>query len=336
MSLLEYELPESAIAQRPAEPRDSSRLLVLNKQTSDVAHKRFTDLTEYLREGDLVVLNNTRVSAVRLFGEKESGGKVEALLLRELEPLQYEALVKPARRLQPGARIDFGAGVSAIVESKAESGGRILSFEPVANFDSRLRELGKMPLPPYVHEELEHSERYQTVYSKTPGSSAAPTAGLHFTPELLAKVSSKGIETAEVTLDVGIDTFRPITCPIAEHKMHGERYFIPDETAHAVRNAKGRILAVGTTSVRALESAAIGVRQVKPGSSCTSLFIKPGYELKIADAILTNFHMPKTTMLLLVSAFCGIEPLMRAYEEALATGYRFLSFGDSMLIIGDE
>lgn len=332
----DYVLPESAIAQSPAEPRDSSRLLVLDKKSGALRHDRFSNIGSYLRERDLLVLNDTRVTALRLLGKRETGGSVEALLLEPLGDGSYRALMKPGRRLQTGTRVDFG-GEHAHIGDVFDSGERELIFESTDGLEARLEKIGTTPLPPYITTPIPDAERYQTVYWKTSGSSAAPTAGLHFTSELIAKLKAEGIGIAQVTLAVGIDTFRPVQVDeIADHKMHGERYNIPNETAQAIANARGRIIAVGTTSARTLETAALGRRQVKPGAGCSSLFISPGYEFKIADGILTNFHMPRTTMLCMIAAICGRERLLQAYHEALEEGYRFLSFGDSMLVIGEN
>lgn len=332
LSDFDYALPESAIAQNPAEPRDSSKLLVVaGGEPSDHV---FSDLPQLLSPGDLLVLNNTRVTARRLMGERESGGKVQALLLHNSEPHVYEALVKPAKRVKNGTSIWFAEGLSATVIDEAEGGMRTLRFQPSANLTKSIDQIGSVPLPPYIHSTNADDERYQTVYAKAPGSSAAPTAGLHFTPELLAKLGERGVCTAFVTLDVGVDTFRPVQSEnFEEHKMHGERYFIPVETRDAVASATGRIVAVGTTTVRALETASLDCRLIRAGDGCSSLFIKPGYPFRTVDAMLTNFHMPRTTMLLMVAALCGKETLMRAYQHALINDYRFLSFGDSMLIL---
>ncbi len=328
-------LPESAIAQTPLEPRDASRLLVMDN--GELTHSHFSRLPDFLEPGDVLVLNNTRVSALRVIGEKATGGKVEALLLREVGHGEYEALVKPGRRLPQGTRVVFDGGVAATIKATLDDGGKLLQFEEERDLRERLAEIGKTPLPPYIRSEVPVPDRYQTVYCEHDGSSAAPAAGLHFTAALLESVRKARVNVAYITLDVGIDTFRPIkNNDLALHKMHGESYLIPPETARVIRNAKGRIIAVGTTSVRALESAAVGDRVVQAGSGCSSLFITPGYRFKVIDAMLTNFHLPKTTMMLMVSALSGRDNLVRAYEEALLVGYRFLSFGDSMLVIGEN
>jgi S-adenosylmethionine:tRNA ribosyltransferase-isomerase len=332
LSDFDYNLPEDRIAQEPAEPRDSSKLLVLSDNS--ISHRKFSDLPALLEPGDLIVLNNTRVTARRLLGERETGGKIEALLLRQIGDGQFEALVKPAKRLKPGTKVSFGAALRAEIMSEGKGGLRILRFQGDGDISALVEASGSVPLPPYITKTTAPDERYQTIYSAMPGSSAAPTAGLHFTDSLLQSLKQRGIETAYVTLDVGIDTFRPVqTENLIDHKMHGERYIIPAATRDAVAAAKGRVIAVGTTTVRALETASIGKRMLKAGEGCSSLFITPGYEFKTVDAMLTNFHMPRTTMLLMVSALCGKDTLFHAYEEALKNDYRFLSFGDSMLIL---
>jgi S-adenosylmethionine:tRNA ribosyltransferase-isomerase len=330
----DYVLPDSAIAQSAVEPRDSSRLLVLDRDTGKIEHATFRDLPHFLAGGDLLVRNNTRVTAVRLRGKKETGGSVEALLIRALGDGQFEALVKPAKRLQIGARIEFPQELTATVTAVEDSGERVLSFGSTPNLEQRLKTAGTLPLPPYFRSNLEDADRYQTIYATAGGSSAAPTAGLHFTQGLFSDLERQGTRTADITLDVGLDTFRPVKSEdLSEHKMHGERYCIPPETSSAISQAAGRIIAVGTTVVRTLETAAIGRRTVKAGPGCSSLFITPGFQFQIVDALLTNFHMPRTTMMMLVSALCGRERLLSAYGEALRENYRFLSFGDSMLVI---
>ena len=329
LSDFDYDLPEDKIAQNPAEPRDSSKLLVLDGD--EISHRAFRELPSLLEPGDLLVLNNTRVTARRLLGERDTGGKVEALLLRDLGEGCYEALTKPAKRLKIGSAMAFERELRAEVVGQSDDGIRTLRFDCSAE---EIAKAGTVPLPPYIHSSTAPDERYQTVYSSAPGSSAAPTAGLHFTPELIAALTENGVGVAYVTLDVGIDTFRPVQAEnMEEHKMHGERFYIPAETRDAVAGATGRIVAVGTTAVRALETASIGEKALRAGDGCSSLFITPGYKFKTVDAMLTNFHMPRTTMLLMVSALCGKDNLFRAYEQALNNNYRFLSFGDSMLIL---
>jgi S-adenosylmethionine:tRNA ribosyltransferase-isomerase len=301
---------------------------------SEINHRVFRDLPTLLNPGDLLVLNNTRVTALRLFGERSGGGKTEALLLRETAPYTFEALVKPAKKVKTGTRLEFENGLAAQVVEEGEEGLRTLQFAPVEDFSNKLSGVGRIPLPPYIKHTDTPDERYQTVYADTPGSSAAPTAGLHFTDELLKRLKERGVDTAHITLDVGIDTFRPVQVEdVSQHKMHGERYFIPEATRDTVANAQGRIIAVGTTSVRALETASIDNRSLRAGAGCSSKFITPGYAFKTVDAMLTNFHMPRTTMMFMLAALCGKDALLSEYQHALSNDYRFLSFGDSMLIL---
>ena len=331
----DYDLPPEFIAQGPLPERDKSKLLVLHRHSGEIEHKHFYDLPEYLRPSDLLVLNDTEVTALRLRGVKPTGGKVEALLLGDLGGNRWDAVVKPGRRVAVGATILFGDGVlSARVVERTEGGGRILDFGDAPGTADAIKRLGEVPLPPYVHAALKDVSRYQTVYAVEPGSAAAPTAGFHFTPKLLADVRAMGVKTTFVTLHVGLATFRPVrTEVITEHVMHKEVISIPQDTAEAINSAEGRIIAVGTTTARALESAAAGKRRVAVVDGETSLFITPGYEFKILDVLLTNFHMPRSTLLILVSAFAGRDLIMHAYEEAKKHKYRFLSFGDAMLII---
>jgi S-adenosylmethionine:tRNA ribosyltransferase-isomerase len=328
----DFELPEELIAQAPLEDRSSSRLLHLDPISGDVQHRRFRDITNLLRPGDLLVMNNTRVTALRLFGEKSTGAQVEALLLREVNAGEYEAMVKPAKRLQIGSVVNFEGDLVATVTE--ENGGlRTLKFQG-EDVSARLADVGHVPLPPYITTRLENPDRYQTVYAQKGGSAAAPTAGLHFTPELLATLRSNGIEFACVTLDVGLDTFRPISVDsIPEHKMHGEACEVAGDVVRAIENCAGRVIAIGTTTVRTLESFAIGPRQLRTGQQRTQIFISPGYKFQIIDGMFTNFHMPRTTMLMMISALAGRENVMRAYGAAISERYRFLSFGDSMLIL---
>lgn len=288
-----------------------------------------------LQPGDLLVFNDTRVTALRLRGRRDTGGAVEAVLLRETErPGSFVALVRPARRLRPGAVVTFEGGLCASVGPAPESTLRTLDFGTGGEVRTALAEQGRVPLPPYIIREIDEPERYQTVFAREPGSAAAPTAGLHFTPELLAAIESRGVARAWVTLDVGLDTFRPIaTEDVTEHRMHGERCCVPDETAQAVARCAGRMIAVGTTAVRTLETFAIGPRRIESGERVTHLFITPGHGFRCVDGIVTNFHMPRSTLLLLMAAFVGRDTLMRAYAEALRHEYRFLSFGDAMLTI---
>jgi len=341
LSEYDYDLPAEFIAQQPLAERDKSRLLVLHRKSGEIEHKRFCDFPEYLRPDDLLVLNDTQVTALRLRGEKPTGAKVEALLLRDLGGNRWDAVIKPGRRVNVGATVLFGDGLSARVIERTEGGGRILDFGDEPGVSDAIRRLGEVPLPPYVHAVLRDVSRYQTVYANEPGSAAA---GFHFTPKMLAKIRAMGVKMVFVTLHVGIATFRPVREEIiTEHVMHKEVISIPRETAEAVNSAKGRIVTVGTTTVRALESTAVGAagasvpdrrdkREVAAVDGETSLFITPGYEFRIPDAVLTNFHMPRSTLLILVSAFAGRDLIMKAYEEAKEQGYRFLSFGDAMLI----
>jgi len=300
----------------------------------EVGHRQFRDIAEILQPGDLLVMNDTRVSALRMLGHKETGGAVEALLIREVAERQYLSLVKPGKRLKPGTKILFAGGLVGRIFEDLDEGQKMVQFEEVENFLQRLEEHGLVPLPPYIHESLYDRERYQTVYANDRGSAAAPTAGLHFTPELLADLETKGIETARVTLHVGIDTFRPVQVEdLTTHKMHGERCIVPEDTAIKINRAKGRIIAVGTTTVRTLESFAIGQRQIRAGGMESKLFIRPGFEFQIVDGMFTNFHLPKTTMLVMISAMAGRDNVMNAYREAIEHKYRLLSFGDSMLIL---
>ena len=337
----DYPLAQESIAQQPLEQRDASRLLVLDRATGKIVrHDRFFNLPDYLEPGDLLVMNETKVSASRLFGTLPSGGRAEFLLTHRVQEGLWQCLAKPGKRLRPGMRVDVGSGLTLeIAEILDERGSRLARLEidgSAGGTDEVVERAGLTPLPPYIHAENpnQYKERYQTVYASAPGSAAAPTAGLHFTPELLERVRERGVEIAKVTLHVGIGTFRPIEVrDIRDHVMHEEQGVIPDETARLISQAKGRIVAVGTTSVRALESAAIGPREVRPGPFRTQLYVTPGYRFQIADALVTNFHMPRSTLLVLVSAFAGRENILHAYEAAQRERYRFLSFGDSMLIM---
>src|SRR5579859_5729125 len=345
----DYDLPPELIAQTPIEPRDASRLLVVNRANGELAHRQFRDIGEYLRPGDLLVANRSRVIPARLLGRKaESGGAVEALLLARRPDLgadTWEALVRPGRRIREGQALvfqrpdDATASLSATVLARTEAGGRLLRFAPPASgepVDAALARLGSMPLPPYIHASLENPERYQTVYSREPGSAAAPTAGLHFTPELLTRLREQGVETAFVLLHVGLDTFRPVEeDDPREHKMHSEAFELDAEAAeqiNAVRARGGRIVAVGTTSVRVLESLP-DAPSLAPCQGRTALFIMPGHQFRLVDALITNFHLPRSSLMMLVSAFAGADLIRRAYAEAVARRYRFFSFGDAMLIV---
>lgn len=338
----DFELPERLIAQTPLPDRAASRLLALNRATGETEHARFGDIVRYLRAGDVLVLNDTRVIPARLIGVKRgTGARAEFLLLKPLGGDRWEALVRPGKRLRPGAVVDFGAEpgqpplLSGHIEDEGEAGLRTIRFEYRGIFQELLDRLGSMPLPPYIKAKLEDKERYQTVYAVHPGSAAAPTAGLHFTPELLEEIAAAGVETVFVTLHVGLGTFRPVTAErVEEHRMHAEFYRIGSEAAERINEAKrrgGRVIAVGTTSCRALESAAEEGR-VRPGDGWTDIFIYPGYRFRIIDALLTNFHLPKSTLLMLVSAFAGKDRILRAYREAIEREYRFFSFGDAMFI----
>jgi S-adenosylmethionine:tRNA ribosyltransferase-isomerase len=336
----DFELPERLIAQHPLKDRTASRLLVLDKRTGEMAHRRFTDLVEYLRPGDVLVLNDSRVLPARLIGEKAgTGAKIEVLLLKSLGDDRWETLVKPGKRVKPGTEVVFGDGLlRCVCEEVTETGGRIVRFQYEGIFYEILDQLGTMPLPPYIHEQLEDQERYQTVYARERGSAAAPTAGLHFTQEYLRQIAEKGVEIAYVTLHVGLGTFRPVTADVVEeHVMHAEYYDIPPETAEAVNRAKAegrRVIAVGTTSCRTLETVGgLHDGRLAAGSGWTDIFIYPGYRFRIIDGLLTNFHLPKSTLVMLVSALAGRENVLRAYRTAVAEEYRFFSFGDAMLIL---
>ena len=333
-----YELPPELIAQTPLADRTASRLMMLNKQTGSITHKHFYDIVDNLQSGDCLVMNNTRVIPARLYGTKEgSGGKIEFLLLKRLELDKWEVILKPGKKAKVGSRFEFGGGLlKAEVLEIIEDGNRIVQFEYDGVWEELLDKLGEMPLPPYIKEKLTDRERYQTVYSKIEGSAAAPTAGLHFTKELLNKIEAKGITLAYLTLHVGLGTFRPVSVDnVEDHLMHSEYYQIDKETADKINNARkngGRIIAVGTTSVRTLETVADQDGTVKPASGNTSIFIYPGYKFKSIDGLITNFHLPESTLLMLVSALAGKENIMNAYKCAVCEKYRFFSFGDAMFI----
>lgn len=334
MSDYQYELPERLIAQEPLTDRAGSRMLHVERSTGLLHHRKFRDIVELLEPGDLLVLNDTRVTALRLLGVRPTGGKVEALLLRSLGGGRFQALLKPGKRLKPGAEILFEGGLCAQVQDDLGEGIKVLQFRETSELDRRLATAGATPLPPYIHKQLADPERYQTVFARAPGSSAAPTAGLHFDQETLSKLAASGIESTTITLDVGLDTFRPIQSEsIDAHAMHGERCEVSQQAADAVSACRGRIVPVGTTAMRTLESMAAGKRRLRTGSMETRLFIRPGYEFQIADGLLTNFHLPGTTMLLMVAALIGRHTLMRAYSGAVEQQYRFLSFGDAMLVL---
>lgn len=335
----DFDLPEELIAQTPLEKRDSSRLLILDRETGQIEDKHFEEIIEELAPGDALVMNDTRVLPARLYGEKpETGGHLEVLLLNNTQGDEWETLIKPARRAKVGTQIVFGDGrLRAEVKKELEHGGRIVEFSYEGIFLENLESLGEMPLPPYIKERLEDPERYQTVYAKENGSAAAPTAGLHFTPELLEKIAAKGVKLVYLTLHVGLGTFRPVSVDnIAEHQMHSEFYRLTEEAAaqlNEVRDNDGKIIAVGTTSIRTLET--IGMKfngEIKADSGWTDIFITPGYEFKIVQAFSTNFHLPKSTLVMLVSAFAGREKTLAAYHHAIEERYRFFSFGDAMFV----
>lgn len=332
-----YDLPEELIAQTPLQQRDSSRLMVLDRQTGEVAHKHFYDILDYLQPGDCLVMNDSRVLPARLLGHRPTGGAVEVLLLRDLGDKCWECLCKPGRKMQPGSEVIFGDGeLTATVREVREDGNRVVEFHYEGIFLEVLERLGKMPLPPYIKEELQDQERYQTVYSREVGSAAAPTAGLHFTQELLEKIRQKGVKEAFVTLHVGLGTFRPVKAEqITDHHMHAELCMISQETAdilNETRRSGGRILCVGTTSCRTLESLVQENGSFAASSKWTEIFIYPGYTFKAMDGLITNFHLPESTLVMLVSAFAGREHVLAAYEEAVREKYRFFSFGDAMFI----
>jgi S-adenosylmethionine:tRNA ribosyltransferase-isomerase len=329
-----YDLPPELIAQEPIKERDKSRLLVVRRSAGSLEHRNFSEIVELIRPDDLLVLNDTRVTAARLEGRKRTGGKVEALLLCKLGTNRYEAMVKPGRRVDVGSEIVFGDGeLTAAVVERTEVGGRILEFSSETDSETLIGRFGEVPLPPYITRKLSDRERYQTVYARHGGSAAAPTAGLHFTPALLDKIRQKGTRVTFVTLHVGVGTFRPVRCEnILDHEMHSETVSLSDESADMINSHKGRIVVVGTTTARALESAAVAERTVAPMHGETSLFITPGYKFKIVEALVTNFHMPKSTLLILVSSLAGRELVLKAYAEAARERYRFLSFGDAMFI----
>lgn len=335
--MFDYELPKEFIAQTPAEPRDHSKLLVYERQTDAVRHRHFYNLPEYLRAGDVLVINETRVLPARLMGRRETGGVIELLLLNRREKDIWETLARPGRRIRPGDRLVFSEGLSADVLESLEDGGRLVRFNYDGVFEEILDALGQMPLPPYITERLENKERYQTVYSRKTGSAAAPTAGLHFTPELLNKIREMGIKIVPVLLHVGLGTFRPVKVrDVAEHKMHSEYYSLSPQAADAINKAKasgGRIISVGTTSMRVLETVCGEDGVIRAGTGWTDIFIYPGYKFKCVDCLITNFHLPQSTLLMLVSAFCSREKILEIYEEAKKEDYRFFSFGDAMLII---
>lgn len=339
VSEFNFDLPEELIAQTPLEVRTDSRLMVLNKEESTIEHEYFHKVVAYLNEGDVLVLNNTRVLPARLFGEKkDTGGKVEFLLLKRVIENKWEVLVKPGRKVKPGADIIFGEGaLEAKVLEVLPGGNRLVEFKYDGIFEEVLDELGTMPLPPYIKETLEDQERYQTVYSKYKGSAAAPTAGLHFTQELLSEIKNKGVKIAYVTLHVGLGTFRPVKVDnILDHDMHSEFCYIQEEDAEIINQAKtkgNRVFAVGTTSLRTLESLSSEDGKIEAKNMWTDIFIYPGYKFKMIDGLITNFHLPESTLIMLVCALAGKDFVMKAYQEAIDNRYRFFSFGDAMIIL---
>jgi S-adenosylmethionine:tRNA ribosyltransferase-isomerase len=345
VTLFDFKLPEELIAQTPLAERTSSRLMILDKQSGEIGHHVFADILRWLKPGDTLVMNDTRVIPARLFGVKrDTGAKAEVLLLKPLGEDRWEALVRPGKRLRPGAVIDFGEGpegqplLSATIEEEGEQGGRTLRFTYLGIFNELLDQLGSMPLPPYIKEQLSDRERYQTVYARHEGSAAAPTAGLHFTQELLQQIEASGVRLAYITLHVGLGTFRPVSANrVEEHTMHAEYFEISEETAkllNETRSNGGRIVAVGTTSARTLETAGnrFGSGLIEPCNGWTDIFIYPGYRFSMVDALITNFHLPQSTLLMLISALAGRERVLAAYQEAVEHRYRFFSFGDAMFI----
>jgi S-adenosylmethionine:tRNA ribosyltransferase-isomerase len=335
----DFELPEELIAQEPMEPRDKSRLMVINRAEEKIEGRIFKEIIDYFQPGDTLVRNNTKVIPARLFGRKEeTGGKVEVLLLTQVELGEWEALVRPGRKLKLGTRVVFGNGeLVGEIKDRTDFGGRVIKFEYEGTFEAVLDKLGEMPLPPYITKELDKSDKYQTVYAKKRGAAAAPTAGLHFTDELLAKIEAKGVNIVDITLHVGLGTFRPVSVDtIEEHHMHSEYYEVSEEAAKIINEAKergNRVFSVGTTSTRTLETVATEKGRVEAGKGWTDIFIYPGYQFKAVDALITNFHLPQSTLVMLVSAFAGQELTMKAYEQAVEQKYRFYSFGDGMLIL---
>ena len=334
-----YDLPKELIAQTPLEPRDSSKMMVLSKKDGSILHKHFYDVVDMLNEGDCLILNDSRVLPARIFGNKEeTGASVEFLMLRQIENNTWETLAKPGKKAKIGTKFIFGDGImTGTVRDVTEEGNRIVDFECEENIYTALDKIGQMPLPPYITEKLNDKERYQTVYSNELGSAAAPTAGLHFTKELLQKIRDKGVNIGYVTLHVGLGTFRPVKVDnITEHKMHSEHYEVPEETAQLIKNTKEngkRVIAVGTTSCRTLESVAQKHGEIVPCHGFTDIFIYPGFEFKVLDGLITNFHLPESTLIMLVSAFTGYDNTMNAYKTAVDEKYRFFSFGDSMMIV---
>ncbi len=332
-----YELPKELIAQTPAQPRDSSRLMVIDRKRKTVEHRHFYDITEYLKEGDCLIVNDSRVLPARIYGTKKTGARVEFLLLSQSYGNVWECLSKPGKKAREGDEFSFGDVMKCRVKEVLENGNRLVEFECEENFYSALDKVGQMPLPPYITKKLEDKERYQTVYSRELGSAAAPTAGLHFTPELMRKIENKGVKIGYVTLHVGLGTFRPVKVDdVTEHKMHSEHYEMPEKTARLINQTKengGRVIAVGTTSCRTLET--VAKEHNGKAEACegfTDIFIYPGYEFKLLDGLITNFHLPESTLIMLVSAFAGYDTIMNSYKTAVEEKYRFFSFGDAMAI----
>lgn len=341
LSDFDYELPEERIAQVPIEPRNASRLMVLDPVKKTIMHRHFYDLKEFLVPGDTLIFNDTRVMPARLIGYRENtGGKVEVFLLRRLDATHWETLVKPGKKARPGNCIVFSEDLRCTITDHTDFGGRIVAFQFDGVFEEILDRLGETPLPPYIHEKLEDKERYQTVYNREEGSAAAPTAGLHFTKEQMQELREMGVNLGFVTLHVGLGTFRPVNVEnIKQHEMHKEFYRISDETAKLVMDTKRaghRVIAVGTTSIRTLESAALAPGKIKGRSGWTEIFIYPGYDFKIVDALITNFHLPKSTLIMLISAFGGRKFILDAYRTAVKEKYRFFSFGDAMFLSGHQ
>ena len=334
-----YNLPKDLIAQTPIEPRDHSRMLVLNKNTGEICHKHFYDIIDYLNPGDCLIVNDSRVLPARIFGTKAgTGAQVEFLLLKQVKGNNWETLCKPGKKAKEGAEFRFGDGLmtAKVIEVK-DDGNRVVEFDCGENFFAALDKIGQMPLPPYITEKLEDRERYQTVYSHELGSAAAPTAGLHFTEELLERIKAKGVNIAYVTLHVGLGTFRPVQVDdVTKHKMHSEHFEVSKEAADIINKTKaedGRVICVGTTSCRTLESVAAMYGEIRPCDGWTDIFIYPGFKFKAMDALITNFHLPESTLIMLVSAFAGFDNIMNAYETAVTERYRFFSFGDCMAIL---
>jgi S-adenosylmethionine:tRNA ribosyltransferase-isomerase len=332
-----YDLPQELIAQTPVEPRDSSRLMVVNRKNNTIEHKHFYDIIDSLNSGDCLIANDSRVLPARIYGTRSTGARVEFLLLKQVRNNVWECLAKPGKKAREGAEFTFGDIMSCKVLEVLEDGNRIVEFYCKDNFYTALEKVGQMPLPPYITEKLEDQERYQTVYSKELGSAAAPTAGLHFTPELMRRIEEKGVKIGYVTLHVGLGTFRPVKVEdVTKHKMHSEHYEVPEETARLIKETKnngGRVIAVGTTSCRTLESVATEHNgEVIACEGFTDIFIYPGYRFKVLDGLITNFHLPESTLIMLVSAFADYDTIMNAYKTAVKEKYRFFSFGDAMLI----